>query len=623
MFRPSSGKARVFSGLIFLISGTGLVSLCPFVTRAATVSFTKNFTLGSTGLGIVTLQQFLISQGFSTKPTGYFGPLTKSALIAYQKAHTITPAAGYFGPLTRAAINAELASVLLMTSTPASVASATTSENVTANSTTQSGTINLSSDPISGQYIFTSIDAPVYGLRFQVSGAPVTLNRFDLQVQDYQGDTIGTNAENPATFINVIKIWNGSNLVGSWSISPTSGTNGGVGTQFIQSTSDASVYYVRLSGLNYTLLAGTTTALTVTFGTTGASDIDRTLIIQGYAGELGTNVAVISGGTQNYYGADGANFKVTKTFKGRVNPIVSMTGDPLLTSGYGNYVVDSANGLTAADLSVVDVSADDGDIYITDVTANVTASGTPPTNITLYDTDLSTSTPVAAMSPSGLSGGPFGAPTTGTVSFHNLHLPVSAGTKIHLDFQADMPGGIVEGSNVSVGDTNTTITYQTSFGSSVTLANASPGLYPSYFYTAAPVIAFVSGTASSTTAKYSGSTSLATATFVVTFTPQTSDMNLLSAADITVDASPDSVNFTNIPNVSVDVSPTPTSGVYARGQTYTATITAVTTSDLSVTGSYLFYLDGLNWSMRNGVAMNPTYFFGNLVYDTNATMWVK
>ena len=39
--------------------------------------------------------------------SGWFGPLTKAAVITYQKANSITPAVGYFGPITRASANAK------------------------------------------------------------------------------------------------------------------------------------------------------------------------------------------------------------------------------------------------------------------------------------------------------------------------------------------------------------------------------------------------------------------------------------------------------------------------------------------------------------------------------------
>lgn len=54
------------------------------------------------------LQQFLKNQGASIYPegliTGYFGPLTKSAVVRFQKTHGIA-GTGFVGPLTRAKIN--------------------------------------------------------------------------------------------------------------------------------------------------------------------------------------------------------------------------------------------------------------------------------------------------------------------------------------------------------------------------------------------------------------------------------------------------------------------------------------------------------------------------------------
>ena len=72
------------------------------------VLFTRNLTLGSQGADVSQLQQALITGGYLTAisvPTGYFGPATKNALIAYQTAKGISPATGYFGSLTRATLN--------------------------------------------------------------------------------------------------------------------------------------------------------------------------------------------------------------------------------------------------------------------------------------------------------------------------------------------------------------------------------------------------------------------------------------------------------------------------------------------------------------------------------------
>jgi hypothetical protein len=75
-------------------------------TPATSYTFTKDLTLGAKGADVSALQQVLIKGGYLkiTAPTSYFGPATKAALVAWQKAAGITPASGYFGPKSRAAM---------------------------------------------------------------------------------------------------------------------------------------------------------------------------------------------------------------------------------------------------------------------------------------------------------------------------------------------------------------------------------------------------------------------------------------------------------------------------------------------------------------------------------------
>ncbi|MCX6717888.1 MAG: peptidoglycan-binding protein [Candidatus Taylorbacteria bacterium] len=66
-----------------------------------TGSFTKDLTVGSKGAEVTALQNLL---GISPA-TGYFGSLTKAAVIKYQLEKGISPAAGYVGAKTRASLN--------------------------------------------------------------------------------------------------------------------------------------------------------------------------------------------------------------------------------------------------------------------------------------------------------------------------------------------------------------------------------------------------------------------------------------------------------------------------------------------------------------------------------------
>lgn len=84
------------------------ISALQGTTASASMTFTMDLTLGSSGAEVTALQNWLISKGYSIPAgaTGYFGAQTQAALAAYQAANGISPAAGYFGPITRAKVNA-------------------------------------------------------------------------------------------------------------------------------------------------------------------------------------------------------------------------------------------------------------------------------------------------------------------------------------------------------------------------------------------------------------------------------------------------------------------------------------------------------------------------------------
>lgn len=65
---------------------------------------TSDAGMGSRGEHVTVLQKFLIEKGFLTLPTGavhgYYGSMTKKAVMAYQESIGVNPT-GFFGPKTR------------------------------------------------------------------------------------------------------------------------------------------------------------------------------------------------------------------------------------------------------------------------------------------------------------------------------------------------------------------------------------------------------------------------------------------------------------------------------------------------------------------------------------------
>ena len=98
---------KIFLALLVCASSIGAYLIEAKVAAATNHVFTNNLTVGIRGDDVSALQQLLISKGFLKiiSPTGYFGTLTKTALGAWQKSESISPAVGFFGPISRAKIN--------------------------------------------------------------------------------------------------------------------------------------------------------------------------------------------------------------------------------------------------------------------------------------------------------------------------------------------------------------------------------------------------------------------------------------------------------------------------------------------------------------------------------------
>ena len=80
--------------------------LIPQSQSSIAYNFTRDLTIGSKGEDVKNLQEFLKERGFfNQQTTEYFGPITKEALINFQKKSNISPTSGYFGPKTRTYIN--------------------------------------------------------------------------------------------------------------------------------------------------------------------------------------------------------------------------------------------------------------------------------------------------------------------------------------------------------------------------------------------------------------------------------------------------------------------------------------------------------------------------------------
>lgn len=101
-------NAATRQALLALVpADVAIAPLAPSVTPppAALSSLTRELEYGMEGSDVAYLQTFLASQGlFKAGVNGTFGPVTRAAVIAFQKKYTLNPAYGYVGPKTLAKI---------------------------------------------------------------------------------------------------------------------------------------------------------------------------------------------------------------------------------------------------------------------------------------------------------------------------------------------------------------------------------------------------------------------------------------------------------------------------------------------------------------------------------------
>lgn len=86
-------------------AGTPSTTPTPATSVSSSFTFTKRLEVGVTNEEVKQLQILLKRLGyFGEDATGYFGNITKAAVVAFQKAEGIEPL-GFVGPATRAALN--------------------------------------------------------------------------------------------------------------------------------------------------------------------------------------------------------------------------------------------------------------------------------------------------------------------------------------------------------------------------------------------------------------------------------------------------------------------------------------------------------------------------------------
>lgn len=601
--------------LPFVVSlSMALSVVAPVAASAQSMNFNYNLTIGSKGDSVVALQNFLVSKGLLTMPAGvamgYFGGLTKSAVSAYQMSKGIQPTAGYFGAITRAAVNADMvamggnpagtpgcpAGAMYNSITGASCSAVVVTSNCPAGAlfnaqtgaacvTTASPSgvegsldIRLASTPSDNQNITTQTDTPVIGLEFRARIADVTVQTLDLQVS-----STGTGTENPATLINTIKVWDGSNVIATIPVNTTTFTK-----------DQNQVYYIRIPGINFVVPKDATKILTVSFST-NSIDTDRLVVIDGYQS---SSVRAVSGnGVSSFYSIDGSGFTRNHTFKkpGNSTLTLSASGSTLRSQ---NYRVNGSDVLMGVTLGTFNLKSQTGVSTLLTVNASTTASGTAPTILYLYNgSTLLKSVTVSS----------------GNAVFNNLDTTTGANitnsdTPTTYTIKGDFPSNTTNGTYAST--TIQSVVYQTPSGNTATASGSAVTNANQYVYTKAAIIKLASApTISVTNQTVSGvGTTTMVATFPLTIQALGGNVTLPVNGDFQVvfsngtsytatsTSAGASISATTIPNNDI-----------SDGSTANVTVTAACNGTCATTnGLFNAALSQIKWNAGNGV-VTQTY----------------
>jgi peptidoglycan hydrolase-like protein with peptidoglycan-binding domain len=113
-----SSRLFVLLALLVLVPASGAVAssggaaIAPpqhprgFDSQAVVYStFSRTLRLGESGQDVKTLQTWLSDVGYPVPQTGYFGSMTRAAVVRFQRAHNLRPASGAVGRHTAAVLS--------------------------------------------------------------------------------------------------------------------------------------------------------------------------------------------------------------------------------------------------------------------------------------------------------------------------------------------------------------------------------------------------------------------------------------------------------------------------------------------------------------------------------------
>lgn len=358
---------------------------------ASAATFTQNLTVGSTGAEVTQLQTVL----GVTPVTGYFGPITKAAVVSYQASKGIVPTSGFVGPLTRASLNGAAPVTSTVAGCAAGAAFSSTTGAPCVGSTTLpagcvagamfssttgascsvttpvvnngvEGTIALTSSSIGTASTIYEGDSRVaiLGLKLEAKNSNVTAQRVKID--------LGTASAIYNKVLSRIYVLDGSNVLASSDLNSST---------VVKETSPLSLtdhYYITLTGFNAVVAKDTTKILTIAVDVRPSVDSversDSRTIRTAAEAVRGVDGAGLNQYTVNTEGTVTKSFTISSTLadsaalKFSLNTASPKATTIIASSGALNNEQDKVVGL------IFNVKAEKDNVLINEMTVNATGS---------------------------------------------------------------------------------------------------------------------------------------------------------------------------------------------------------------------------------------------------------
>ncbi len=420
-------------------------------TTAVGASFTTDLTVGSTGPQVVALQQMLVAQGHLVMPAGvaygYFGSLTKAAVMRWQAANGV-PATGYFGPISRAKANG-------MGGATGTVPGTTIGGGTTVGGSITTpgveGILTATLAPVPGAGVSVEEGenkVAVLGVELEAELSDIKIERVKIKLDQT------TTATNDKDFYRDIAerlyVMSGSTVLASVALNSDT---------VIEETSGN--FYVTITGLNFIVPKDSEKTLTIAIDAQDSWDSD-------FDDDTWT-VTIPDEGIRGVDGA-GINQYTDGTFARTFSTDPSSTEDASLTVSLSSDTPDAAQVIAnegsdedeadGVEIARYNVKAEDDDVTITDVVVTIARAGSgTATATTAYL--FHGSTQIASASVAGNS----------TATFDDLEFTVDEDDTETLSIRIDVIDANTTATTFTV--SNVAVTAENAEGDSATVTGGS------------------------------------------------------------------------------------------------------------------------------------------------------